>query len=378
MAVKLDGQLGKTDVLHLNPYKLILNDGENTRWAPVSDAAVFDMALSLIHDGQKQPIRIRKLDGKGATARHGVMSGFTRTRAALLINEDPDMRAEAKLGEDEVFTIQAIKVTANADDALIENIVENIQRNELSYMDKAKIFNKLRERGWNDTEIAKKCKTPQPKIGQIIDFLTLSPDIQERIHQGHLSWDAANHLILIPEEDRQEVIDRVDREMEEKFAAEEAAIQAALVANEATEAETEEETVAETGEVTTVEGDDPTQTSAAARNKTAAKPKKAKSKKVAVPKAKTEAQKEREKKAALTRASKDKAREVTGNASGAKKIKRTVKDMRDFLDQATSSDVGYGDEDAQIKHMLSTVLEWIDGTSTDEQFLESVADFFQN
>ncbi len=199
----------QTKRAHIDPLKVELDDNLNGRYGSVSDEKIRAMALSLIHNGQKQPIIIRRL-GIGQATRYAVVAGFTRTKAARLINTDPELRAlaesKSRMKPGEVFALRFELNTLNDKEALWHNVVENLHRNDLSPIDKALCQRRLRDAGYSDDEIAELYDCKVTWLDKLETLLLLSDEHRRLVHTGELCLNAAFELLGVMPEQRDKVL----------------------------------------------------------------------------------------------------------------------------------------------------------------------------
>lgn len=197
MAIKLDaGEVGRTDIYSIYPKELILVDGDNSRINPHTQEEIESLALSLLENGQLQPILARKVEGNKVK----VVVGYGRTKAAQYIN--------TVLQPDKPIKLLVRISDMNAEEAFIKSIVENLDRKNPDPIDDAYAQRILREQyGWSDQKIAEFYKNSVAYIGQLKKTLTLSKEIQQEVKLGNLPISTAITLTDLPEAIRPEVIE---------------------------------------------------------------------------------------------------------------------------------------------------------------------------
>lgn len=204
MAVKINVEhdFSRKDFFIIDPFDVFVKEGSRGRKYAPEPQTIIERAVSMMDNGQQTPVQARKIEQN----RLQLVSGFTRTAAARLIREGfTDL--EGVFRKDEKFMLKTLLVDANEEKALIDNIIENAHRNDTSPIDDA--FNQARLRdqyGKNDTEIAKLYQCSPIKVGRLRKLLSLSEDVQRRIHDGKMSVSAGLDLLDIPEDKRAEVI----------------------------------------------------------------------------------------------------------------------------------------------------------------------------
>ena len=87
-----------------------------------------------------------------------------------------------------MIQIPAIVVRAGGTDSAVMALIENIQRENLGYMEEAEAFcTLLSEHGITQEELAEKLGKKQSTIANKIRILKLSPDIRARLAEHNLS-----------------------------------------------------------------------------------------------------------------------------------------------------------------------------------------------
>ena len=155
------------------------------------DEAIQELSNSIKEYGVLQPILLRD-DGKFFS----IIAGERRFRAAQLA------------GLEKIPAI--IKAMENKEVALIA-LVENVQREDLNFLEEAKAYKKLMDEfGLTQNEIAEKVSKKQSTISNKIRVLSLPDDIQNKILENKLTERHARALLkLNDEEDREKVIERI-------------------------------------------------------------------------------------------------------------------------------------------------------------------------
>ena len=99
--------------------------------------------------------------------------------------------------------IPAIVMSASATDSAILSLIENIQRENLSYMEEAEAFaNLIQEHGLTQEELADKLGKSQSTIANKVRLLKLSPKIRQMLKENHLTERHARALLRLPDERR--------------------------------------------------------------------------------------------------------------------------------------------------------------------------------
>ncbi len=208
MVLKVNaGDVRRSDLFHVDPTLIVVNDELRGREFVPPESTIIALAVSLLTQGQLQPVQCRRIDDN----RLQLVLGFTRTAAARLIR-DGFTDSDGVFHQDAEFALQVKIVDGNDEESLIRNIVENAIRNETSAIDDAHNQNRLRERyGKSDVEIAKIYGYPSSvKVGRLRKLLALEKPLQVLVHEG-LAVQAALDLLELPAEKRAEFIAEAEK-----------------------------------------------------------------------------------------------------------------------------------------------------------------------
>lgn len=179
----------KVEVVQVAIEKITPNLGQPR--TVFKDEAIEELSNSIREYGVLQPILLRD-DGKT----YSIIAGERRFRAAQLA------------GLDKIPAI--IKSMDNKEVALIA-LVENVQREDLNFLEEAKAYKKLMDEfGLTQNEIAIKVSKKQSTISNKIRLLSLPEDIQQKILESKLTERHARALLKLNDEDeRKKVIERI-------------------------------------------------------------------------------------------------------------------------------------------------------------------------
>lgn len=148
-------------------------------------AALQDLAISIMEYGLMQPISVRQ---KGPFD-YELIAGERRLTACKSLG---------------MTYIPAIVMRANDTDSAILALVENIQRENLNYIEEAEAFCTLiTEHGLTQEELADKLGKGQSTIANKIRILRLSPKVREILTENSLTERHARALLRLPEERQQ-------------------------------------------------------------------------------------------------------------------------------------------------------------------------------
>lgn len=175
-----------TDKVHPNPYQ---------PRREFDEGALRDLSESIRMYGLLQPLvvtrtELQKEDG-GLVVEYELISGERRLRASKL------------LGLQQVPAI----IRANSDDARVKlelAIIENLQREDLNPVERARSFNQLAEEfGLKHIQVAQKIGKSREYVSNSIRLLALPSDILDALSAGKISEGHARPLLMLcdrPEE----------------------------------------------------------------------------------------------------------------------------------------------------------------------------------
>ncbi len=156
--------------------------------------ALEDLADSIKNYGLISPIQVRKLKND----KYELVSGERRLRACQIAQLDK---------------IPSIIVEVTDNDSAILAIMENIQREDLSYFEEARSFQQLiKFYNMTQEEIANSLGKSQSFIANKIRLLKLPDSIMELLEENNLSERHARALLRLPDEELQkEVIEEINK-----------------------------------------------------------------------------------------------------------------------------------------------------------------------
>lgn len=139
--------------------------------------ALAELAASISEVGVLQPIVVRRDDD----GNHHLIAGERRWRAAR------------KAGLD---TVPAVVRGSTGDSTLVEALVENVQRQDLTPLEEAHAYRQLLENtGMSQDEVATKVGKSRPAISNTLRLLQLPGQVQNMIDAGELSAGHARALL---------------------------------------------------------------------------------------------------------------------------------------------------------------------------------------
>ena len=135
--------------------------------------------------GVIQPINVRRI----STNNYELVAGERRLRAATM----------AGLKE-----IPAVVININDNDSAVIALIENLQREDLSYMEEAEGYNNLiNEHGFTQEELAQKIGKSQSTIANKIRLLKLPPMVKKILSDNSLTERHARALLKLHDEQLQ-------------------------------------------------------------------------------------------------------------------------------------------------------------------------------
>jgi len=125
--------------------------------------------------------------------------GYGRYEAIRRINES--------LPEDQRMKIRVTVFDGNERDVSVRNLAENAHRNDLTHMDYALAIRKLTELyGQTDSQIAQFFGRTNGWVSQHRALLSLGHTVQQKLHNGSLSFTDAYALTKVSEERQREIV----------------------------------------------------------------------------------------------------------------------------------------------------------------------------
>jgi ParB family chromosome partitioning protein len=160
------------------PLGKIVRDPDQPR-EDFDDESIARLAASLKARGQLQPIRVRWDEGQGT---YVLIAGERRWRAA----------AVAGLA---TMTCIVVDGEMTAAERLAAQVEENLQREDLRPIERAKAFRTLMDlNGWSGNQLAKELSISQSAVVQALALLDLPEPVQAAVEQGTLPPATAYEL----------------------------------------------------------------------------------------------------------------------------------------------------------------------------------------
>ena len=146
-------------------------------------AALEELADSIRSYGILQPITVRKMSG-GA---YELVAGERRLRAAELAGLE---------------TIHAILMQVSDSDSAVMAFIENIQRQNLSFLEEAEGYrNMMQDYGLTQEELAAKLSKSQSSIANKLRILKLEDSVKKLLLEHHFTERHARALLKLPDEE---------------------------------------------------------------------------------------------------------------------------------------------------------------------------------
>ena len=146
-------------------------------------AALEELADSIRAYGILQPITVRKMSG-GA---YELVAGERRLRAAELAGLE---------------TIPAILMQVSDSDSAVMAFIENIQRQNLSFLEEAEGYrNMMEDYGLTQEELAAKLSKSQSSIANKLRILKLEDSVKKLLLEHHFTERHARALLKLPDEE---------------------------------------------------------------------------------------------------------------------------------------------------------------------------------
>lgn len=157
-----------------------------------NQAAIEELAVSIESYGMLQPLSVRRI---GETS-FELIAGERRLRAAKLLG---------------LKTVPSIIMETIEQDSAVLALIENVQREDLNYIEEAISYSHLiNDHGLTQEEIAKKIGKTQSTIANKLRLLRLSDNIKKTLIDNSLSERHARALLRLPDEELQiEILKKV-------------------------------------------------------------------------------------------------------------------------------------------------------------------------
>lgn len=152
-----------------------------------------ELSKSIIENGLIQPIIVRKSQIFG----YELLAGERRLRASKL----------AGLTE-----IPAIVKELTDQEMMLQSIIENLQRDDLSPLEEAKSYQTLIDKGMTHDDIAIKLGKSRPYISNLVRLLKLSKVVQIALNNHEISQAHARLLVPFSDYEQEEWLQKIIKE----------------------------------------------------------------------------------------------------------------------------------------------------------------------
>lgn len=153
-----------------------------------------ELAASIRTAGILQPILVRRVG-----ERHQIVAGERRWRAARTAGLE---------------RVPALVRDLSDEQAAIFGLVENLHREDLNAIEKARAFKKIQELcGGNQDEVGRQVGLERSTVANFLRLLELPAEVQAYVSRGTLSMGQARALLGLPDDgDRKRIAEKVIRE----------------------------------------------------------------------------------------------------------------------------------------------------------------------
>lgn len=171
------------DSIRMNPYQPRKEVDKNS---------LEELYRSIKQYGLLQPIVVRQINGRDFE----LVAGERRLRACRMARME---------------TVPAVVVRAGGTDSAVMALIENIQRENLNYIEEAEAYNSLlSDHGMTQEELALRLGKSQSTIANKVRILKLSPEIRQILKENNLTERHARAILRIPDErNRLRVLEKI-------------------------------------------------------------------------------------------------------------------------------------------------------------------------
>ena len=182
------------------PLSLIDADPDQPRrnWRhDEGDRRMSELTQSVQERGILQPLLLRRTGD-----RYTVIAGGRRLRAAR--------RAVLQMGiPEDAFPVPAIvQSPKDATETLVLQLIENLQRQDLSAVDQGRGYVRLRAAGLTPAHISLLVKRGEQHVREMIKIAE-DPDLAAAVESGHISKTVARDINQLPDQQKAELVARV-------------------------------------------------------------------------------------------------------------------------------------------------------------------------
>ncbi len=149
-----------------------------------SDAALQELADSILEHGLMQPITVRMIGNS-----YELIAGERRLKASKLAGLE---------------TIPAVIVEVTTKDSAVLALIENLQRENLNFLEESQAYHKImQDYGYTQQELAATLGKNQSTVANKLRVLKLSPMVQRLLIENNLTERHARALLKLPNEEYQ-------------------------------------------------------------------------------------------------------------------------------------------------------------------------------
>ncbi len=173
----------ESDIIYINSEKIMPNPYQPRKFFDIE--SLKELSKSIQTYGIIQPISVRKLNNE----KYELIAGERRLKAAALAG---------------VSKIPCMVVNADDNDSALIALIENLQRENLNYIEEAQGYSRvLKEHNMTQESLALKLGKSQSTIANKIRLLKLSPMVTKILLDNNLTERHARCLLKLPDEQAQ-------------------------------------------------------------------------------------------------------------------------------------------------------------------------------
>jgi ParB/RepB/Spo0J family partition protein len=180
---------GRSDIYRIDPRDIHVKAGWNGRDFndPENEAHIEMLANSIAQCGVKEPLTVFwEKEGRKAEGKAILINGECRLRATLLaISRGNEIKTIPVMTEDR---------HVNEADRLFSQVVRNSGK-PFSPMEQAKVFKRLLDLGWQQSDIALKSGVSGSRVSQVLGLLSMPEPIKKLVSSGQVSASLAQKTI---------------------------------------------------------------------------------------------------------------------------------------------------------------------------------------
>lgn len=200
-------------VIELALDKIRVKEENNLRRYSPNAKKIEELARSIREGVLLQPLVVKEAPGEDGCS-HELVAGYQRYKALAFNQEVKDqgpVLARVVENTEVVGTGEGEGEKGNGNlDQLLQNLEENVERNELTLIDSCFAARRLKDLGMSQKEIAKRFRKSDSWVSRVIRFGDLRPALQKRIHEGEIPYKVAIALLEEDEAGQDELIAQVD------------------------------------------------------------------------------------------------------------------------------------------------------------------------